>query len=910
MLTANRFHRQNTRKANALRRPLALEALESREVPTISNLLPTMAELEASTTDIFRIDLSLGNQQRVVRQETNLAGEVDIYSFTPLWSGSYRFTGDALRGSKMDPVIAVYDSAGDRIAFNDDASSRTTNSLASATLTAGVTYQFAVSSYDTATVGKYSVSVTGMLQDDAYENNDTLGQARALSAASGVVLTGVMADSQDYYRFSLAGPAKAGSSVSIDFANAQGDLDLRLLDSRGQLLRSSAGEGDRELIDLTGLVAGKYYVQVFGYAGSYNPSYQLTLDAAAESAAPPAIAADAFEPNNTLSSAANLGSITENKQWGNLTLTRGDTDFFKFTLGSAGSAASEVLVNFRHSQGDVDAELFDSAGKRVAISQSVSDQERFSLEGFAAGTYSLRVFGYKGAVSPAYSLVINHQMPTTPVDPPVTPPVTPPVNPPTTPSTGAWTIMVYMTATDLATFGFQDVNEMEDALTRLAPGVNITIFWDQWNQRSYATGGGTQAAWGTAGRAILQADANMNSVATTFDIIGERNTGDPATLRDFITWSAANAPATNYALVMWNHGGGLSGVNFDDESGNNSITIGDLRSAITQAGVPLQVLAYDACLMGMVEQAYEARELATVQLASEEVIDGPGYNYRTVFQALNSNPQAVGATALAQGMVSSFTASYGSDGFSTFSAVASASVTGVTTALRAFTTASSGLTSANLTAVRSILAGVTRFDFPENIDLRQFMQRVSTTTTLPAAVRAAATSVVTAVDQTVFSRMADSRQTGGLAIYLPSSTAQESTAYGLFTGFDAATGWGGFVNRLLGRTAASRLGSGMGLSGMATRGIHSAAIGAQAALPESPGRILANALSPVNSLRPQVEAQGLPRASSVGHGRPPEFVVASTEPTRSPASVASVRREAAVDAMFASSVADGFASPI
>jgi hypothetical protein len=151
-------------------------------VPTISNLLPTMAELEASTTDIFRIDLSLGNQQRVVRQETNVAGEVDIYSFTPLWSGSYRFTGDAVRESKMDPVIAVYDSAGDRIAFNDDASSRTTNSLASATLTAGVTYQFAVSSYDTASVGKYSVSVTGMLQDDAYENNDTIGQARALSA--------------------------------------------------------------------------------------------------------------------------------------------------------------------------------------------------------------------------------------------------------------------------------------------------------------------------------------------------------------------------------------------------------------------------------------------------------------------------------------------------------------------------------------------------------------------------------------------------------------------------------------------------------------------------------------------------------------------------------------------------------
>ena len=108
---------------------------------------------------------------------------------------------------------------------------------------------------------------------------------------------------------------------------------------------------------------------------------------------------------------------------------------------------------------------------------------------------------------------------------------------------------------------------------------------------------------GTAGQAVLQADSNMNSVATSFDIIGERNTGDPETLRNFITWSKTNAPANNYALVMWNHGGGLSGVNFDDESGNDSITVGDLRSAITQAGVPLQVLSYDACLMGMAEQA-------------------------------------------------------------------------------------------------------------------------------------------------------------------------------------------------------------------------------------------------------------------------------------------------------------------
>jgi len=704
---------------------LAMERLERREVLTLADLqdASTLADLYENTADIYPGGLTLDNRQHVVHPANNFGGEIDLYSFTPAWSGAYRFTAASSR-STMDPVIAVYDGDGVRIAFNDDATTRTRNSLATASLNAGTTYTFAVTSFSTQAVGRYTAGITGLLQDDAYENNDTLARARVIQGTSAVVVTGVMADAHDYYRFTLPVAAAAGSSITLGFAGSQGDLDLKLLNSRGAVLRSSAGEGNQETIDISGLVAGTYSIDVYGYGGAFNPSYQLTLNPQS-GGGPPAPTGDALESNNTLPTAKDLGTIAQNSSWRNLSITAGDVDFYKFTLASPGNASSELLIDFRQSQGDIDAELLRTDGTRIAISQSTSDQERFSLDGLAAGTYVVRVYGYNSVANPAYGLAINHSA------------IGPPPDPPPVDATGSWTVMVYMTATDLATFGFQDVNEMEDALTRLAPGVNITIFWDQWNQRSYATGGGTQAAWGTAGRAILQADANMNSVATTFDIIGERNTGDPATLRDFITWSAANAPATNYGLVMWNHGGGLSGVNFDDESGNNSITIGDLRSAITQAGVPLQVLAYDACLMGMVEQAYEARELATVQLASEEVIDGPGYNYRTVFQALNSNPQAVGATALAQGMVSSFTASYGSDGFSTFSAVASASVTGVTTALRAFTTASSSLTSANLTAVRSILAGVTRFDFPENIDLRQFMQRVSTTTTLPAAVRAA-----------------------------------------------------------------------------------------------------------------------------------------------------------------------------
>ena len=780
---------------------LQIESLEARQVLSAADLLPTLDELRASTNDVYPADLTLDNQQRVVRQEVNIWGEVDLYSFTPAWSGVYRFAADGLRAA-MDPVIAVYDPTGTRIAFNDDATLRTNNSATTASLTAGMVYQFAVTSYDARSAGKYSASIAGVLQDDVFENNDTLALARLVPSTANTVINGVMADAHDYYRFSLTSAARPGSSLTLAFSDARGDLDLRLIDARGTVLRTSAGEGDQETIDVSGLVAGKYYVDVYGYKGAYNPSYQLTLDAQADTAPPPVLVGDRFEPNNTRDTAKNFGTITENGSWSGLSIPKGDVDFFQFTLATAGTATSEVLVNLRNSQGDLDVELLDATGRRISISQTTSDQERLSLDGLAAGTYFIRVYGYNGASNADYSLAINH-----------TGGLTPPVTPPTVdPLVGSWTVMVYMTATNLASFSFKDVNEMEDALTRTAPGVHFTLFWDQWNQSPYATGGGAQAAWGTAGQAILKADSNMNSVATSFDIIGERNTGDPATLRNFITWSKTNAPANNYALVMWNHGGGLSGVNFDDESGNDSITIGDLRSAITQAGVPLQVLSYDACLMGMAEQAYETRDLATVLVASEEVIDGPGFDYKTAFQTLNSNPAAVTAQALAQGMVSSFQTSYIADGVSTLSAVTGTAMTGFATSLATFTAAASSLTAANVTTIKAILSGVTHFDFPEYVDLKQFMQRISTNATLPLSFRNAAGGVVTSISQAVFSKIADARQTGGLAIYLPGTAAQESSSYGSFSNFESATHWASFVNRILGRAIITRLGTGAGLS--------------------------------------------------------------------------------------------------
>jgi hypothetical protein len=354
---------------------------------------------------------------------------------------------------------------------------------------------------------------------------------------------------------------------------------------------------------------------------------------------------------------------------------------------------------------------------------------------------------------------------------------------------------------------------------------------------------------------------------------------------------------------MWNHGGGLSGVNFDDESGSDSISITDLRSAITQSQTTLQVLAYDACLMAMAEQAYEARGLATIQVASEEVIAGPGYNYRTVFQALETNPSSVTAESLAQGMVQSFTASYGSDGYSTFSAIASNRMDAMATSLRAFTTAASSLTAAQITAMKTILGQVTHFEFAEYVDLQQFMQSASANTSLPQPLRTAAADVVTAVSQSVLYVMADARQTKGLAIYLPSSAAQENSSYGLYSNFEAATGWSTFINRMLGRAAATRLGTGTGITrGAAQRGSNHHHRGAGGEASQDSGlSSVSLALAPESSARVQASDATFV-ASTASRNVGIQAISSDTQGAAAVGSVATAPAARAIDSLFAGQV--------
>jgi hypothetical protein len=130
-----------------------------------------------------------------------------------------------------------------------------------------------------------------------------------------------------------------------------------------------------------------------------------------------ALVDDTYEENDTFATAKNLGTLTGTNTISGLVMADAN-DYFKFTTTATGTSTSKIVMNFTHSQGDLDVILYNSAGTQLKISQGVTNSETISLSGLAAGTYTLRAYGYRGVQNPTYSLAFTTPGTTTP--PPAT----------------------------------------------------------------------------------------------------------------------------------------------------------------------------------------------------------------------------------------------------------------------------------------------------------------------------------------------------------------------------------------------------------------------------------------------------------------------------------------------------------
>ncbi len=233
-----------------------------------------------------------------------------------------------------------------------------------------------------------------------------------------------------------------------------------------------------------------------------------------------------------------------------------------------------------------------------------------------------------------------------------------------------WTFMTYISDSDLEYFAIEDMIEMERVGS--TDDVNIIVQIDRWDGYDKPDWNDeSNGDWETAKRYLITKENKGDHVigSTPIEDIGEINTGNPNELVEFVQWAQTNYPAEHYALNIWNHGSGATGVAYEQscpdycwEYGNEAdkLELSEIDAAlneITNNGEnKLDIVGFDACLMATIEVVEAVAPYSDIMIGSEILEPGDGWDYsflQLIVDNPSTTPEQLGAkivdTFVAQG---------------------------------------------------------------------------------------------------------------------------------------------------------------------------------------------------------------------------------------------------------------------
>ena len=195
-----------------------------------------------------------------------------------------------------------------------------------------------------------------------------------------------------------------------------------------------------------------------------------------------------------------------------------------------------------------------------------------------------------------------------------------------------WTILVYMCGSNLESgktngrlnaLATADIKEMVSVKNQ-PKDVNIVIETGGANKWSKTYG--------------ISADNNQryhirdNKLVLDETLPTYQNMGDSKTLQSFLEWGIKKYPSDKIGLVLWNHGGAMSGVCFDEKT-DDGLLNSEVKAAVKGAfstlkrTEKLEFIGYDACLMSVQDIADYNSAYFNYMVASEETELGYGWEY-------------------------------------------------------------------------------------------------------------------------------------------------------------------------------------------------------------------------------------------------------------------------------------------
>lgn len=191
-----------------------------------------------------------------------------------------------------------------------------------------------------------------------------------------------------------------------------------------------------------------------------------------------------------------------------------------------------------------------------------------------------------------------------------------------------WTILHYAGAdSNQAKYWLDNINEIEAAGSM--DNLNIVAQLD-------LKGAGCK-------RYYIKKDSDPDKITSpVLENLGDVNMADPKALTEFIKFGIKKYPAKHYMLIIATHGIAWKGIMPEETL---LMSVPDLRRSIENAELDtnrrLNILAFDACLMGSTESAYEFRNVADFMVASEQVEAFASWPYTTILHKAFEEKNAV-----------------------------------------------------------------------------------------------------------------------------------------------------------------------------------------------------------------------------------------------------------------------------
>lgn len=142
-------------------------------------------------------------------------------------------------------------------------------------------------------------------------------------------------------------------------------------------------------------------------------------------------------------------------------------------------------------------------------------------------------------------------------------------------------------------------------------------------------------------RYFIVGDGDVSTIQSPYTKFKyERDSSDYRVLQSFIKWSYATYPSQLKLLDIDSHGGAFLGITRDDSSGK-VMSLPNLAKALKSSAGKVDLLTFDACLMGSAEVLYEIKDVADVIVGSQDSTLGTGLLYTKALPGIISNAKNV-----------------------------------------------------------------------------------------------------------------------------------------------------------------------------------------------------------------------------------------------------------------------------